>query len=172
MQDLADYLDSAHSCVQLDLKDANWHVRSGIPNQPGWYFISTDAPLALLQAQPLWDRTYPRAKDGKFVNVKNYDLQERARRCTPQLKKYFSERAAYSGLASKLRSRAKEHTFADPGTGALALSKYEALKEYEWVLHYATLKRFMADCGCNDLVLRLGEQLWRAKHGWPVLCAH
>lgn len=172
MQDLIDYLDSAHSCVQMDLEDRNWHLMSGIPNEAGWYFISTDAPLEVLSAQVLEPTHYQKKRSGKWAPVKSYDLRARAGRCTPQLKKYFSDRAVYSGLASELQTRAREHCFPDPGTGALALANYEALRSYQWVFHFVTLKRFMADCGCKEFVLRLGEQLWRAKYGWPVLCAH
>ena len=172
MQDLVDYLDSAHSCAQMSLVDRTWHRNSGIPNESGWYFISTNAPLEVIAAQSLASSHYQKARSSKLVPVRNYDLQARASRCTPNLKKYFSERAVYSGLASELRTRAKEHCFPDPGTGALALANYDALRPYEWLFHFVTLKRFMADRECNEFVLRLGEQLWRAKYGWPVLCAH
>ncbi|NHN79181.1 hypothetical protein HA520_18145 [Azotobacter chroococcum] len=170
MNDLSAYLDSTHSSVQIDLRDDQWH-HLGIPTAPGWYFISTNAPVSLLQQQSLWAPTYPRAKDQKVVNVKNYDLQRRANRYSESLSTYFNTKAVYSGLASNLRSRAREHTFADPGTAGLSLSKYPALHDYEWVFNFVTLKRFMADCQCQAVLLRLGEQMWRAKHGWPVLCA-
>lgn len=171
MNDLSTYLDGTYSSVQIDLRNDKWHRHGGIPSKPGWYYISTNAPVSLLQQQPLWSSTYPRAKDQKIVKVNNYDLQQRASRYADSLSPYFNTKGVYSGLASSLLSRAREHTFADPGTAGLSLSKYAALHDYEWIFHFVTLSRFMADCHCKEILLRLGEQLWRAKHGWPVLCA-
>ncbi|QFY77837.1 hypothetical protein DUD43_09150 [Alcaligenes faecalis] len=170
MNDLSEYLDSTHSSVHIDLHDNQWY-RPGIPNEPGWYYISTNAPVGLLQEQSLWALEYARAKDQTIAKVKNYNIKERANRYSDSLSQYFNANAVYSGLANRLRDRAREHTFADPGTAALSLSKYPALHEYEWVFHFVTLKRFMTDCQCPSIILRLGEQMWRAKHGWPVLCA-
>lgn len=171
MHDLSDYLDSTHSSVQIDLRNSRWHRDGGIPNQPGWYYISTDTPIELLQRQHLWSTTYQRARDHKTAKVRNYDIQRRAGRFTNNLAPYFNTRGVYSGLASKLLARAKEHTFADPGTAGLALAKYPELFDFEWIFHFVTLHRFMADCQCNEVLLHLGEQVWRSKHGWPVLCA-
>lgn len=74
-------------------------------------------------------------------------------------------------MASTLQARAREHTFPDPGTAGLALSMYPALREYEWLFGYVTLSRFAASVSCPEMVLRLGEQLWRAENGWPLLSA-
>jgi hypothetical protein len=171
VKDLAAYLDGAHSSVQVDLRNNAWHRRRGIPSEPGWYYISTDAPVEILQRQSLWSTTYLRAKDQKQVPVRNYNLQLRASRYSSDLATYFNTAGVYSGLASSLRARAREHTFADPGTGGLALARYPELFDYEWIFNFVTLKRFMKDCQCNEVILRLGEQLWRSKHGWPILCA-
>ncbi|GAD62535.1 hypothetical protein [Aquipseudomonas alcaligenes] len=171
MNDLASYLDSTHSSVQIDLRNDQWHRLGGVPNTPGWYYISTNAPISLLQQQAIWSPTYSRAKDHKITKVRNYDLQHRASRYSDSLSPYFNTKYVYSGLASNLQARARDHTFADPGTAGLALSKYPALYNYEWIFNFFTLSRFMADCPCKETVLRLGEQVWRSKHGWPVLCA-
>lgn len=171
MNDLSDYLDSMHSSVQIDLRNSQWHCEGGIPSLPGWYYISTNAPINLLQRQPLWSSTYQRARDNKTVKVKNYDIQQRAGRFTDSLTPYFNTRGVYSGLASRLLDRAREHTFADPGTAGLALAKYPELFDFEWIFHFVTLHGFMADGQGSGVLLRLGEQMWRSKHGWPVLCA-
>lgn len=170
MNDLSNYLDGMYSSVQIDLRNEKWHRLGGIPNKSGWYYISTNAPISLIQQQRLWSPIYQKARDKSTAAVKNYDLQERAGRYTTGLSRYFSVRGIYSGLASNLLNRAREHTFADPGTAGLALSKYTALHDYEWIFHFVTLNRFMAECECEDFLLRFGEQLWRAKNGWPVLC--
>lgn len=92
-------------------------------------------------------------------------------RYSDDLAEYWNTKYVYSGLASKLRDRAKEHSFPDPGTGCLALSRYPDLFQYEWAFHFITLDRFMNSCACPDMILHLGEQLWREKNGWPILCA-
>lgn len=171
MNDLSIYLDSMHSSVQIDLRNDRWHRLGGIPNKPGWYYISTNAPIGILQKQSLWSATYLRAKDGEIAKVRNYNLQQRANRYSDSSSHYFNTKGVYSGLASKLQARAKEHTFADPGTGGLALSKYPTLHDYEWIFHFVTLSGFTTDYQCKDVLLRLGEQVWRSKYGWPVLCA-
>jgi hypothetical protein len=171
MENLTRYLDSIHSSVQIDLRNREWHLLGGVPETPGWYYISTNTPIGLLQQQYLWSSTYSRATDQQIVKVRNYDLQRRANRYSDSLSQYFSTKGVYSGLASKLQSRAREHTFADPGTAGLALSKYPSLHDYEWIFHFVTLSRFIADCQSKELLLRLGEQVWRSKYGWPLLCA-
>ncbi len=74
-------------------------------------------------------------------------------------------------MAANLQARAREHTFADPGTAGLALSKYPELIGYEWIFGYITLRRLAPRVSCQDMMLRLGEQVWRARNGWPLLCA-
>lgn len=170
MNDLSSYLDGTYSSAQMDLRNPQWHLHGGIPNERGWYYISTNAPVSLLRQQSLWSTQYSRSTDKKVVRVRNYDLQDRARNYSDALSPFFNTKGVYSGIASNLLSRAREHTFADPGTGALALARYRALHDYEWIFHYVTLGRFMVDCECPRILLRLGEQQWRAKHGWPVLC--
>ncbi|QXI08464.1 hypothetical protein HU718_012405 [Pseudomonas tensinigenes] len=171
MKNLVDYLDSTHSSVQIDFQNKQWHHRIGIPETPGWYYISTNTPISVLQQQNLWSNTYSRAKDQEIVKVKNYDIQHRAKRFSDNLSPYFNTKGVYSGLTSKLQSRAREHTFADPGTAGLALFKYPELHKYEWIFNFVTLYRFMTDCQCKEVMLRLGEQVWRSKHGWPILCS-
>jgi hypothetical protein len=124
MNPLKKYINGIYSCSLIDLKDKKWHLKSGIPNESGWYFISTNAPLSVLQNQVLWKKKYIQKKNVKTKNVGNYNIQERALRYSPDLQIYWNTKDVYSGMASKLRDRAKEHTFPDPGTGGLALSKY------------------------------------------------
>ena len=171
MDMLAEYLDGPYAPVDIDLRNKRWHIRGGIPNEPGWYYIVTNTPIAVLRRQTLWRKTYPTKKD-RNAKVKNYDIQTRANRYTPNLRALWNVKEVYSGFAASLQSRAREHTFAHEGTGGLALSRYPDLRKYQWAFHYMTLAGFMRKCPCKDMVLHLGEQLWRAKHGWPVLCAN
>lgn len=171
LKELTSYLDSPPSSVPIDLRDPKWHVRGAIPSESGWYYISTNTPLEILQRQRLPNPTYVTAREGKVAKVKNYDLGARASRHVPQFAQYFNVKGVYSGLASDLLARAREHTFSDPGTGGLALSRYPDLFDWQWSFHYVTLRRFAVDNRCDEILLRLGEQLWRSKHGWPILCA-
>lgn len=171
MDGLRDYMRGPWSRVPIELKKPGWHTRARVPAEPGWYYLETDAPLALLSRQALWARQYPTKRGGKFADVKNYDLQARCARFDAEMAKYLNTRCVYSGLASNLQSRAREHTFADPGTGGLALSKYPELHEFAWHFCYRTLAGFIPDCPSADILLRLGEQVWRSQNGWPILCA-
>jgi hypothetical protein len=171
MDALEKYLDSIYSCVQIDLCDKKWHTKAQIPAEPGWYFIRSSAPLSVLYEQELWSTTYVTKRKHETNSVRNYNIGERARRYTTDLLSYWNITEVYSGMASDLLARACEHTFTDPGTGGLALSRYPALHEFEWSFGYLTVRRFLPNASCDDMILRLGEQIWRSKHGWPILCA-
>jgi len=172
LQALASHLDSLASCAVIALDDPDWHTKAFIPAVTGWYYIRTNTPVEVLQQQQLWSATYTRAGDGKLANVRNYDIAERAQRYADDLKPYWNTSEVYSGLAKSLQARAREHTFADPGTAGLALARYPVLRQYEWMFGFITLSRFSKNVSCPEMMLRLGEQIWRAKNGWPLLCAH
>jgi hypothetical protein len=170
MKDLAAHLETICSCASIDLTDPTWARKAGIPGKAGWYFIRTTAPLEVLQRQTLWGETYTR-DDGETAKVKNYDIAARATRVQQDLHPYWNVTDVYSGIASNLLSRAREHSFPDPGTGALALSKYPELLQFDWHFYFLTLERLLRQSSCPAMLLRLGEQMWRAKNGWPVLCS-
>ncbi|MYM34372.1 hypothetical protein GTP38_08485 [Duganella sp. FT94W] len=79
-------------------------------------------------------------------------------------------------MASNLQQRAKNHTFSDPGTGCLALARYEELRTYQWTFGFILLDRFDSLTNLSlspaqaDMLLRFGEQAWRSANGWPLLC--
>ena len=171
MDALRSYIEGQYLSVAIDLTDAGWFARDEVRAEPGWYFIETSTPLEVLARQTLWQPRYTQKWSGKVVAVKNYDLAARCAQYDPALARYWSTRFVYSGRASSLRARAREHTFADPGTAGLALSRYPELADYQWSFNYRTLAQFMPDCPKPAGLLLLGEQVWRAKNGWPVLCA-
>ena len=171
MDALRSYIEGQYVSVAIDLCDADWLARAEVPAEPGWYYIETTAPLDVLARQTLWQRRYTQKRSGRVVSVKNYDLVVRCAQYDPALAGYWNTRFVYSGRASNLRARAREHTFADPGTAGLALSRYPELADYEWSFNYRTLAQFMPECSNPAGLLLLGEQVWRAKNGWPVLCA-
>lgn len=171
MNDLLAYLRGYRSIVCIDLDNREWHKEARIPLVAGWYFITTDTPLSVLREQTLWSDTYVTRRGEETRKVKNYDIASRARRYTDELAPYVNVTEVYSGMASKLRDRAREHTFPDPGTAALALSRYPGLKPYQWRFEFLTLERFARRRINGDLLLMLGEQLCRGTNGWPILCA-
>lgn len=171
MNKLRIYLSGNFSRIPIDFSKRNWHTAAKIPSEPGWYFIETNTPFEILSRQSLWSRQYKKKRTGTVTDVKNYDLQARCTRYDSTLAHYWNTTLVYSGLASNLQSRAREHTFADPGTGGLALEKYPELHEFDWCFHYTTLNSFMPNCPNPGVLLLLGEQVWRAQNGWPILCA-
>lgn len=171
MEELRNFISGPYSKVSIDLEQPDWYSRAKVPAKPGWYYIETTAPLDVIARQALWSRQYTLARSGLVAEVKNYDLQVRCARFRPELCKYWNIRSVYSGLATNLRSRAREHTFADPGTAGLALGRYPELIPHEWWFNYRTLDELSPTCVDPRVVLRLGEQVWRSIYGWPVLCA-
>jgi hypothetical protein len=171
MNELREFMNGEYVRVAIELNKPGWHTRAKVPPAPGWYYIETDAPFEIISRQALWGRQYTTKKAGKLADVKNYDLPARCARFDETLAEYWNTRRVYSGLASNLQSRAREHTFADPGTGGLALSKYPELHEFEWHFCYRTLAEFMPECPNPGVLLLLGEQVWRSQNGWPILCA-
>ncbi len=169
MDTIIKHIESIASCTGMSLNDRDWHTKVGIPAEPGWYFIRTTAPVDVLKQQVPWAKTYVKKKTGIEASVANYDIAKRASRYADDLKSYWNTSEVYSGMASNLLNRAREHTFADPGTAGLALSRYEVLKLYDWVFGFVTLKRFASPVSCPDMLLKLGEQVWRARFGWPLL---
>lgn len=171
MNELREFLNGEYIRVAIEFDTPGWHTRANVPGAQGWYYIETNTPLETLSRQSLWARQYTTKKEGKLADVKNYNLQTRCARFDASLAEYWNTDFVYSGLASSLQSRAREHTFADPGTGGLALSKYPELHEFEWHFCYRTLDKFMPECPCPGVLLLLGEQVWRAQNGWPILCS-
>lgn len=171
MQELAAFLRDSPRLVQINFSDKKWHINGSIPNEPGWYFIRTDAPVDVLVQQRLWSETYRQSITGRLARVKNYRIGDRAARYDPQCPRFWNIEEVYSGLAKSLRDRAREHTFADPGTGGLALSKYPELADYSWTFGFFKLRDHILNGQSEWIALRIGEQIWRSKNGWPLLCA-
>lgn len=167
--DLAQHLDHLANPVNMALDDLKWHINGKIPRSAGWYFIETDTPLEVLKRQHRPQLLYKQKKSGKDAPVKNYDIAGSAARYSDDLKEFWNTKFVYSGLASNLQTRAREHTFPDFGTAALALSLYPELRKFQWTFSYVELQSFLPDVSCRTMLLTLGEQVWRASNGWPLL---
>jgi hypothetical protein len=148
--------------LNMDLGSDSW--RDPIPSAPGWYFLETNTP----------PETF--LKVGKPVGKRHYDLVQKTE-ASLYLKDlnlcilpsdslfYF----VYSGETQNLKSRAREHISGHSETGCLALRNYPLLYEYEWRFHFSQC--LSTDKPDKNKLLRVyGEQLWRSKHGWPILC--
>lgn len=109
-------LENFHS-VNMALDKRGWW--DTVPSKPGWYMIETDTPLSVIAETPL-----------PQVNGKHYLLANRLENA--QL--LISNRLAilppyedtlfvvYSGEHDNLKSRAREHTHGNKGTGCMCLS--------------------------------------------------
>jgi len=173
MQNLKEIISSNYSFVTIDLSNNNWHIN--IPSMPGWYFIETDVPISVFVNLSPPPSEYVNDK-GETKKCRNYNLSARAKSHSDDIEKNnliinsSGKRVVYSGIHKHLMNRAREHTFAHPGTAALALCRYPELKDYNWVFNYRELSS-CKNFSNADLVLKLGEQMWRAIYGWPLLCS-
>lgn len=170
MEAFKKFLSGQFTPVKIDLANPEWHTDAEIPPKPGWYFITTTAPLAVLQRQNLWQTEYEK-KDGEIAKVRNYDIAKRSLRYTEEFDRFWNTTKVYSGIGSNLQARAREHTFPDPGTAGLALSNYSELYEYVWVFNYRRFDEYNASSKNHQVHLLLGEQIWREQNGWPLLCS-
>ena len=140
--------------------------------------MRTDAPAGVLQRLHPQTTIYTTKKDQIEAKVKNIDIPKRAARYTEALAHYWNVTEVYSGMASNLRARAEQHTLPDPGTDGSALSRYPELVDYSWLFGLVRLDHLQdvigmhLSSGSADMLLRLGEQVWRARHDWPLLCKH
>lgn len=166
-QHLDDLLNSIERHAQaIPLTLGHERVSHGIPAASGWYVIRTtasdDAIAHLLPQQP-----------GGHNRIK-----DRLERIAPlQSAGLTAVRDAdgwwpvYTGHAKNLRSRAHEHLKGHPKTGCLALAQYGGeLGDTQWEFRFTTVAALDLKLeDCQPLRI-LGEQLWRARFGWPVLC--
>lgn len=170
MDAFKEFLSGEFKPVKIDLENPDWHTEAGIPSKPGWYYITTSAPLSVLQRQTLWQTEYTRA-DGETAKVRNYDIAKRSLRFSEEFARFWNTTKVYSGIGSSLQARAREHTFPDRGTAGLALANYSELYEYDWVFNYRRFDEYHPSSKNHGVHLLLGEQIWREQNGWPLLCA-
>ena len=157
--------------VVIDFADKTWYY-SQVPAKPGWYFLETTTPLAVLQRIDAPPAIFLNSK-GEEKKTRNFNLGTRALRYDgSKVQEVWLTTKVYSGMARNLCARAREHTFAHPGTASLALANYRELHQYVWEFWYATSETFNQRGAEDETLLRLGEQIWRAQNGWPVLCAY
>jgi len=152
--------------VEIDFaKEPRWHLGT-IPSEPGWYFITTTAPIDVLRrvGRPRENRNYniPQKITGSQYLIDN-DL------AIQQIKR--KPYAVYSGQAANLLNRARENSFGGSGTGCLAIAKYPSLRKYKWYFSYLTCDKYDPASNGDKILRNLGEQIWRCQNGWPILCS-
>lgn len=150
--------------LRMSLSDFSWWQE--VPTKPGWYFIETNARVSDLELIPP-----PKGK-------RHIDIPSKVK-ASLTLKDFNAcivpdndsrNFIVYSGETKNLKDRAREHANGSEGTGCLSLSQYhDQLACYEWWFHYAVCD-FGAKPNDSKLLRTVGEQLWRAKYGWPILC--
>lgn len=173
MQNIHSLLKTPFSCKEIDLRNNQWHI--GIPNRAGWYFIETNAPLDILTKLPAPPSIYTN-DDGKEKMCRNYNISARAQALIAIADSGIvisgtEFRYVYSGMAKNLLNRAREHTFGHRGTAGLALANYPELLLYRFKFHYLENSIPKLSSAHADVTLKLGEQIWRASNGWPILCS-
>lgn len=149
--------------VNLNLSDAS--CCKLLPTKPGWYFIVTNTPPELFKEL------------GTPSGINHYNLSEKALASSsleshslcimPSRKNALY--CVYSGETISLRARAREHIAGHPKTYCLALSNYSALRKYIWKFHYSICP-YVQNPNETKLLRIFGEQIWRSKNGWPILC--
>jgi len=174
MDALKALLRSGFETMTIDLRNDRWH--KDLTTGAGWYFITTDTPISVLTNVPSPPSEYTN-EDGEQKKCGNYDIRSRARTMaaliqdTGILCSGDGVRPIYSGMAKSIVDRARDHTFAHRGTAGLALAYYESLFPFRWTFHYLSMNLPVQSPAHRDILLRLGEQMWRATHGWPLLCS-
>lgn len=149
---------------EINFQDDSW--RKLVPSKPGWYFFETNTPLGVLKkvGNPVGRAHYnipQKIKAALMLNQINFCILP-----FTESSFYF----VYSGEAKNLKNRAREHIRGDDKTGCLALKNYPQLHKYIWRFHFSECP-YGKEPNESKVVRVFGEQLWRAKHGWPILCA-
>ena len=147
----------------MNFQKSDWH--SSIPSKPGWYFIETDTPPKVFKdvgPPPDGSRHYNIPE-----KVKTSLLLKKYRACIEPTDNPFY--IVYSGEAKNLKARAREHMSGHKETGCLALENYPRLRSHTWKFHYVECPP-PYDSAESKILRTYGEQVWRAKYGWPILC--
>ena len=151
--------------IRMTLETRNWW--NTIPSSPGWYLIETNTPIATLSkltTPPQGSNIYnipERIAFNAWLNAQGLMIAP----SEPDAS-YF----VYSGEQANLKSRAREHTHGNHGTGCLCLSHYQQLWDFQWWFWYLPCDTVFPRSNGNKALRILGEQTWRAQNGWPALC--
>ena len=149
----------------MSLTSKGWW--SGVPSEPGWYYIETDTPLDVLEQLPAPAQGTKVYNIPECLRYNNWLRKNGLAILPPPSGGPF---VVYAGEQQNLKNRAREHTYGDPGTGCLRLSDYPQLADYAWSFFYLTCNSAFPGSNGDKALRALGEQTWRGLHGWPLLC--
>jgi hypothetical protein len=155
-------LEKGRKTVEMNFKKVDWH--SSIPSKPGWYFVETDTPPKVFKnvGPPVGQRHYNIPEKVKT----SLSLSKHGACILPKENTFY---IVYSGEAKNLKARAREHMSGHPKTGCLALINYSQLYKYSWSFQYVLCPN-PSDLNESKILRTFGEQIWRTKYGWPILC--
>lgn len=163
--DILHILDFANwKTINVTTENINFEC-SKLFRKPGLYQIETNTPLSVLShIETRADKShYNIAKKVKESEILHDDFKI--------LPKNENEMyIVYSGHASLLRQRFKEHFIGSQGTACLALFEIETLKNYDWRFSYFDLST-IENYTDSKLVRTFLEQRHRTNIGWPILCS-
>ena len=155
-------IKSNMTSVEMSFNNDEW--RTSVPSFPGWYFIETNTPHEAFQnvGPPKGQRHYDIPKKV----FQSLSMEEYNACILPSSNSFYY---VYSGEAKNLKARAREHMSGHPKTGCLALINYNVLHAYIWKFHFSICP-ILNDQNESKLLRTIGEQAWRSKYGWPILC--
>jgi hypothetical protein len=159
---LAD-IESHFHCLDISFNEESW--RENIPSEPGWYLIETNTPIDVLKSVglPKFKAHIDIPKTIESVSR----LVELGLAITQTGNEYY---VVYNGEAQNLNSRAREHKHGHEKTFCLGLAEYPAFWKYSWRFCFASISECKGLENADKSVRVLFEQVWRSKHGWPILC--
>jgi len=151
--------------VDIAINERNWW--DPVPAVPGWYLIETNTPinvLAKLPQPPNGTNLYSipdRVEFSQFLRDQGLSIEPREEGA-PYI--------VYAGEHANLKSRAREHSHGNHGTGCLCLSEYNALINYHWNFYFLTCNSVFPEADGDKALRTMIEQVWRGVNGWPLLC--
>lgn len=164
MRTLLKEIHDAFRSQNVSMNAGDWIKE--IPREPGWYILATDTPWHVLA-------TLTPLQEAKG----HYRIGDRASRADALLSlgvlieaKENTVVPVYNGHAKNLQTRARSHWNGHHRTGCLALKQYRELEPYRWEFHFAPVSALRSRPLDSYALRNIGEQLWRAEHGWPILC--
>ena len=147
---------------EIIFQDDSW--RDSVPAKPGWYYIETDMLPEELRGvgspKGVCHCSIPERVRDSFV------LKEFQGCILPGRSPFY---IVYFGEVVNLKARSREHVSGHAKTGCLAFAQYPAVRAYKWFFCFLVAP-VNGDPRACKLIRTFGEQSWRAKHGWPILC--
>ena len=163
MENLIELMEQNIITIDADFDDKSWLQK--VSTKSGWYFLKTNTPsiIFLTVGSPVSTYHYKipeRIKYTERLTQKGLAIKQRG----------VSRYVVYSGKSKHLRQRAREHFWGLKKTYCLGLENYPVLKNYKWQFCYAPIDTVDNNSAGDNALLLFGEQAWRAKNGWPILC--